>query len=269
MGSIEADGLTLKPALSDISFSLPLGSCTALLGNNGAGKSTLLGLLAGIYQPSAGRVRCLGPVSYLPEGFPIDDQLQVRHAIDLVRGTPGWEPRWVDPLLAEMALPAKSRVGSLSQGQRVQLGVALTLGRRVRTYLLDDPFLGLDPMARVRVERAIADRSADATVLMASQQAAVSERLCDGLMFLRDGRLVWCAPMEAWRSRYRRIRIRDHLDAVHELGELALAIRSAGDCLEVLLDDPACVAEERLVRAGAAVDTVPLPLDELLMAVAA
>ncbi len=269
MGTIEAEGLCLPPALVDLTFSLPLGSCTALLGNNGSGKSTLLGLLAGVYQPSAGQVRCLGPVSYLPEGFPVDDHLKVRHAIELMRGTPGWEPRWVEPLLTAMALSPGARIGSLSQGQRVQLGAALTLGRRVRTYLLDDPFLGLDPMARVRVERAIADRAAEATVLVASQEASVSERLCDRLMFLRDGRLVWCAPVEAWRSRYRRIRIRGRLDAVHELGELALVIRRSGQALEVLLDDPAGVAEGRLRCAGAVVSPVPLPLDELLMAVAA
>ena len=48
-----------------------------------------------------------------------------------------------------------------------------------------------------------------------------------------------------------------------------MTIRSSGDTLEVLLDDPAGVAERRLRRVGAIVDPVPLPLDELLMAVAA
>ena len=269
MFAIEASGLTLQPGLQDVSFSLPRGSCTALLGTNGAGKSTLLNVLAGIFRPASGTAHCSGPAGYLPEGFPIDDQLRVRDAIDLVSSLPGWERSWVDPLLAELALAPKSRVGSLSQGQRVQLGVVLTLGRRLRTYLLDDPFLGLDPIACVRVERAIADRAAESTILMASQQSSVSERLCDHLMFLRKGKLLWCAPMDAWRSRYRRIRIRSALDAVHELGELALTIRSSGDTLEVLLDDPAGVAERRLRRVGAIVDPVPLPLDELLMAVAA
>lgn len=269
MASIDAHALTLEPGLTDVSFSLPHGSCTAVLGPNGAGKSTLLAVLAGVFRAQSGQSHCLGPVGYLPEGFPIDDQLRVRDAIELMRSLPGWEHDWASPLIEAIGVTPKTRIGKLSQGQRVQLGVALTLGRRVRTYLLDDPFLGLDPMACVRVERAIADRAADATLLIASQKAGVSERLCDHLMFLRGGRLLWCAPTEAWRSRYRRIRIRGRLEAVHELGELALVIRSSGDSMEVLLDDPACVAERQLLRAGATVSPVPLPLDELLMAVAA
>jgi len=269
MAAIEATGLVLQPGLSGISFSLPARSCTAVLGPNGAGKSTLLAVLAGIFRAQAGTARCQGPMAYLPEGFPFDDQLRIRDAIGLVRRLPGWERTRAEPLLSELPLDEKTRIGTLSQGQRVQLGVALTLGRRVRTYLLDDPFLGLDPMACVRVERAIAGRAAEATVLIASQKASVSERLCDHLLFLRKGRVLWCAPMESWRDRYRRIRVRGALDAVHELGELALAIRSSGHSMEVLLDDPSSVAEDRLRRAGAVVDPVPLPLDELLMAVSA
>lgn len=269
MGAVEARDLSLGTALSGVSFSLPIGSCTAVLGNNGSGKSTLLGMLARILSPTHGACSCLGPISYLPEGFPIDEQLRVRQVIDLVSGTPGWERRWATPLLEALDLPPRKRIAQLSQGQRVQLGVALTLGRRVRTYLLDDPFLGLDPMARVRVERAIADRAADATVVVASQEAAISERLCDHLLFLQTGRLFWCAPFESWRSRYRRIRVRDRVEATHELGELALITRRQGATMEVLLDDPAGSAEGRLRRAGARVDPMPLPLDELLLVVSA
>lgn len=269
MGAIDTRALTMGTALSNISFSLPVGSCTAVLGNNGSGKSTLLAILARIFSPTSGEAECLGPVSYLPEGFPIDEQLRVKQVIGLVAGTPGWESRWVSPLLSALDLPPRKRIRELSQGQRVQLGVALTLGRRVRTYLLDDPFLGLDPMARVRIERAIADRAAEATVLVASQEAAISERLCDHMLFLKNGELLWCAPFESWRSRFRRIRVRDRLEAIHELGELALVTRQSGAAIEVLLDDPAGMAESRLRRAGARVDPMALPLDELLMAVAA
>jgi ABC-type multidrug transport system ATPase subunit len=119
------------------------------------------------------------------------------------------------------------------------------------------------------VERAIADRAADATVVLACQHAAAAERLCDHLLFLRKGGLQWCAPVDAWRERFRRVRIRGDLDAVHELGELALHVERRGQALEALLDDPAGVAEARLRIAGAVVEPLPLPLDELLMAVAA
>lgn len=269
MSAVSARGLGLGDSLQDVSFDLPLGSCTAVLGPNGAGKSTLLGLLAGVLVPDAGAASCLGPVSYLPEGLPLDSGLRVRDAIGLVSRLPGWEPRVADPLLTAFDLPLRNRMDALSQGQQVRLGVALVLGRRARTYLLDDPFLGLDPMVQVRVERAIADRAAEATVVLACQHAAAAERLCDHLLFLRKGGLQWCAPVDAWRERFRRVRIRGNVDAVHELGELALHVERRGTALEALLDDPAGVAEARLRVAGAVVEPLPLPLDELLMAVAA
>ena len=269
MSAISARGLTLRDGLRGVEFQLPLGSCTAVLGPNGAGKSTLMGLLAGALVPDQGSVHCLGPVSYLPEGLPLDNLLPVKDVLDLVRRLPGWEPRVADPLLTAFDLPVGKRIEALSQGQRVRLGVVLALGRRARTYLLDDPFLGLDPMAKVLVERAIADRAADATVVFACQHAAAAERLCDHLLFLDKGRLLWCAPVDAWRDRFRRVRISGNVDAVHELGELALHVERRGTVLEALLDDPAGVAEARLRVAGAMVEPLPLPLDELLMAVAA
>lgn len=269
MSAVSAQGLTLGTNLCDVTFDLPLGSCTAVLGPNGAGKSTLLGLLAGALVPDAGTRHCLGPVSYLPEGLPLESGLRVRDVLSLVQRLPGWEPRVADPLQTAFDLPLKNRTSALSQGQRVRLGVLLTLGRRARTYLLDDPFLGLDPMVQVVVERAIADRAAEATVVMACQHAAAAERLCDHLLFLRKGGLQWCAPLEAWRARFRRVRVRGNLEAIHELGELALHVERRGSLLEALLDDPAGVAEARMRVAGAVVEPLPLPLDELLLAVAA
>lgn len=269
MSAVSARGLTLGDQLRGVEFDLPLGSCTAVLGPNGAGKSTLLGLLAGVLVPDAGSVSCLGPVSYLPEGLPLDSMLRVADVLSMVRRLPGWEPRIADPLLAAFDLPLRNRAEALSQGQRVRLGVVLSLGRRARTYLLDDPFLGLDPMAQVVVERVITDRAADATIVIACQHAAAAERLCDHLLFLRKGGLQWCAPVDAWRERFRRVRIRGKLDAAYELGELCLHIERRGTTLEALLDDPAGVAEARLRVAGASVERLPLPLDELLMAVAA
>ena len=118
-------------ALRNISFEVQEGESVGLVGNNGSGKSTLLAILARIFAPTGGEAACLGPVSYLPEGFPIDEQLRVKQVIGLVAGTPGWESRWVSPLLGALDLPPGKRIRELSQGQRVQLGVALTLGRRV------------------------------------------------------------------------------------------------------------------------------------------
>ncbi len=269
MSAVSAHALTLDRTLADVSFSLPSGSCTAVLGPNGAGKSTLLGLLAGVLRPASGTRSCQGPVSYLPEGLPMDGFLRVRAVVDLVRRLPNWDAAVAEPLLDAFQLEPGRRLDQLSQGQRVRLGVALALGRRARTYLLDDPVLGLDPMAQIVVERAITDRAAVATVVLACQHASAAERLCDHLMVLRRGGLVWCAPMESWRDRYRRVRVFGDVDLAATLGPMALHFEPRGASVVAILDDPTGTAEARLRAAGARVEPLAFPLDELLLAVAA
>jgi len=266
---VGAAGLTLGDALRDVSFSLPVGSCTAVLGANGGGKSTLLAALAGVLPPDAGQVFCVGPAAYLPEGCPLDGWVSVRRWLAFAERLPGWEPEVASRLTTALSLPMDRGASQLSQGQRVRLGLIMTLGRRAPVYLLDDPFLGLDPMAQVAAERFIAERAADATVLIANQDAAASERLCSHLLFLRSAELSWCAPMEAWRERFRRVRVRGPASAVESLGLLVLHAESRGRTIEVLLDDPTGSAEDRLRARGVRVEAVPLPLDELLLCMVA
>ncbi len=264
-----ARGLHLGGVLRGIDLDLPEASCAGVMGLNGAGKSTLLSVLAGVVQPDEGHIEAAAPVAYLPEGCPLDPWISVRRWMSLARRLPGWEEDIGGALIRELPLPQGRSAGQLSQGQRVRLGLILTLGRRAPLYVLDDPFLGLDPVAQVVAERWIAHRSAEATVVMASQHAGATERLCSHLAFLREGELMWCAPVESWRERFRRIRVRGDETALRALGMLVLHAERRGQVTEVLLDDPGHSAEARLSAAGCRVERVPLPLDELLMGMVA
>lgn len=255
--------------LERVGFSLPQGSCTAVLGANGCGKSTLLAVLAGVLPPDRGWVELPRPAAYMPEGFPLDGWVKVGRWLKVAEHLPGWEASVGHALIEALPLPHKRPAGQLSQGQRARLGLILTLGRRAPTYLLDDPFLGLDPMAQVAAERFISLRASEATVVLANQHAAASERLCSHLLFLQAGRLRWCAPVESWRERFRRVRVRGPRSAIDGLGSLVLHAEDRGVATEVLLDDVAGKAEFRLRAAGARVDAVPLPLDELLLSMVA
>ncbi len=266
---ISATALQVGAALRGVDFRLPQGSCAAVLGSNGSGKSTLMAALAGLIPPDAGSVTCPRPSAYLPEGCPLDGWVSVRRWLRLAEGLPGWEPAVGAALIAALPIPLNRTPDQLSQGQRVRLGLILTLGRRAPVYLLDDPFLGLDPMAQVLAEGFISDRAVDATMLIASQDASASERLCSHLLFLKQGRAAWCAPVESWRERFRRVRVRGPAEVVDSLGVLVLHAERRGAVTELLVDDPSGTAEFRLRAAGARVDPVALPLDELLLAMAA
>ncbi len=199
---IDVHDLGVGRVLQGVSFTVPAGACAGFVGINGAGKSTLLALLAGVLTPDDGTVAGTDGAAYLPEGCPLDAGIPVSRWLALARTLPGWDPAFGDELIATFDLPGRRAAGRLSQGQRVRLGLILTLGRRAPVYLLDDPFLGLDPVAKAAAESFIARRSAEATIVLSAQDGAAVERLCTHLGLLHDGRLKGFDPIDTWRERY-------------------------------------------------------------------
>ena len=146
-------------ALDHISFDVAAGSITGLLGRNGAGKTTLLRILAGQEFLSAGSVRVFG-VSPTENDQILrrmvlvrEDQaypdIKVRHAIRAASWCyPNWGAELADRLLADFALPPDRPVKKLSRGMRSALGIVIGLAARAEVTLFDEPYAGLDAVAR-------------------------------------------------------------------------------------------------------------------------
>jgi ATPase subunit of ABC transporter with duplicated ATPase domains len=189
---------------------------SGLVGVNGSGKSTLLRLLAGDLRPTSGHVQVAGEVGYLPQDLtldtaqPVADFLglaEVRRAVRAVEGgrldetglagalaTIGddWdvEERAVAEL-ARLGLPARvvdRRLGELSGGEVVQLGLARLLLRRPDVLLLDEPTNNLDAGARGRLHDVLAGWSRPLVVV--SHDRGLLE-LMDRIGDLRDGAVRW------------------------------------------------------------------------------
>jgi ATPase subunit of ABC transporter with duplicated ATPase domains len=205
-GTVAFDGLDLLVAPGR----------SGLVGANGSGKSTLLRLAAGLLRPTAGSVSVGGEVGYLPQDLVLDRSrrvddvlgigaaLRALRALDAGSGDPAqieadleavgdqWdvEERAVAEL-ARLGLPASvldRRLGELSGGEAVRLGLARLLLRRPDVLLLDEPSNNLDAAARSRLYDVLG--SWPRTLLVVSHDRELLERV-ERIGELRDGAVRW------------------------------------------------------------------------------
>ncbi|HZZ54615.1 MAG TPA: ABC transporter ATP-binding protein [Trebonia sp.] len=187
-------------ALTGCTVTVPEGRVCALIGPNGAGKTTLLRLLAGLASPTGGTVAVLGgaprqdpaflaDIGFLAQEIPLYRRFT---AADHIRIGEHMNPRWdaelVRTRLTELRIPLDQRVGTLSGGQRAQVALALTLAKRPRLLLLDEPVAALDPLARrnflATLTSAVADAEGGLTVMLSSHLVSDLERVCDHVILL-------------------------------------------------------------------------------------
>jgi len=186
-------------ALRDCTLTIPEGAIVGLAGPNAAGKSTLLALAAGLLAPSEGAIDVLGhdplrepsvlaEVGYVAQGAPLYRSFTIEETIEFARRT---NSRWDEELVACLPtrIGSRTKVGSLSAGDRARLALGLALGKRPRLVLLDEPFAGLDPLAGREFLQLLMDGVAEtaATVVIASHVIADIERVCDHIVLLTGG----------------------------------------------------------------------------------
>ncbi|MGY1841696.1 MULTISPECIES: ABC transporter ATP-binding protein [unclassified Modestobacter] len=147
-------------ALTEVSVDFQADTITGLLGRNGAGKTTLMQLLTGHRVPTSGRVEVLGGrpyendavlsrVCFIKEGQRYPDHFRVRDAVDVAATLyPSWDRDLAEQLLADFDLPRKRPVNKLSRGMTSAVGVVIGLASRAPLTLFDEPYLGLDAVAR-------------------------------------------------------------------------------------------------------------------------
>lgn len=193
--------LSVSPVLRGVDLHVSAGEVLALVGTNGAGKSTLLATLAGALRPNQGDIQRPPHWAWAPEGCPMDPGVPVRRFVALGARLPGWEPAVAARLSAALPVPLDRTIDQLSLGERTRLGLLLALARDVPLYLLDDPFLGLDPLARAAAQSAIVARAGPTrAILLATADLGSVVRLCTQLALLHQGRIIACDSIETWEQ---------------------------------------------------------------------
>ena len=210
-------------AVQDISFEIGMGEVVGFLGPNGAGKTTTLKMLTGLIHPSSGHVRVAGHV-------PFRRQPSFLQKITLVMGQKQqllWDLPALDSLRINAAVYGISdkefhyRVGELTEmlaleGKLTQPVRKLSLGERMKAELLaallhqpqvlflDEPTLGLDVNAQVGVRDFLREynRRTGATVLLTSHYMADITALCQRVLLIYQGQLIYDGSLEGLVDRF-------------------------------------------------------------------
>jgi ABC-2 type transport system ATP-binding protein len=197
-------------ALEDCSVTVPAGGVTALIGPNGAGKTTLLKILAGLSRPSAGEVNVLGrrpgpdagfldSIGYLSQDIPLYRRLSAGdHLRVFARLNRHWDAATARDRLAALNIPLTQPVGSLSGGQRAQVGLSLALAKQPQLLLLDEPVAALDPLARHEFLASLAEAAAGGgpAVILSSHLLHDLEQVCSNLILLSASRTQLCDSID-------------------------------------------------------------------------
>lgn len=191
-----------KPILNTIDLTIPTGQIIGLVGENGSGKSTLLKLMAGLLTPTSGTItmhnkpltrRNAGEIAYMPDtdlfyDFYTGEQLFGFYASQF----PDFSYEKACIITEDLQVERHTKLKNLSKGNRGKMKMAATLGRNVPLYIFDEPFGGLDPMAREALIKSLI-RFSDAqtqTIFLSTHEVQEVEPILDQILLLRNGTIV-------------------------------------------------------------------------------
>ena len=200
-----------KTAVDGVSLTLEPGHVYAMLGPNGSGKTTWMKMAAALMKPTSGEVLYDGApvgtesrkhVAYMSTEPYFYSWMTVRDVGRYYQDFfEDFSPEKYDSLIREMELEPAMKTRTLSSGMMAKLKIAVTLARDARVWMLDEPFNGIDLLARDEIRRCILrEASEDKVLLLSSHLVEEMEAVCDTAVFIRQGRLVEVRNLEEMRE---------------------------------------------------------------------
>ena len=209
---IEVQGLTkfydVRPAIQDVTFSVPRGQVLGFLGPNGAGKSTTMRILTGFIGATSGSASVGGfdvfrqslevrrRVGYLPETAPLYNEMRVDGFLQLMcklRGVPPSRRRErIADAIESCGLEDRRTevIGRLSRGLRQRVGLAQAIVHEPDALILDEPTAGLDPGQTRETRDLIKELGRRHTVILSSHILSEVEATCERVLIINEGRIV-------------------------------------------------------------------------------
>ena len=210
-------------AVDDVSFSIEPGEMVAFLGPNGAGKTTTLKMLSGLIYPSSGRADVLGYVPWerkdayrrqfalvmgqknqLWWDLPAADSFQLHKEIYSIPEADFKKTLGELTELLDVGRLTRQAVRELSLGERMKMELIAALLHNPRLLLLDEPTIGLDVVAQVTIQKCLKEyhERRGVTVILTSHYMRDVEALCERVMVINHGRLVYDGELTGLTSRF-------------------------------------------------------------------
>jgi ABC-2 type transport system ATP-binding protein len=245
-----------KKAVDGVDLKVPRGCVYAFLGRNGSGKTTTIRMLMGLVEPTRGSGLVLGHdcqklppavrarIGYMSESHSLYRWMRVRECGEFQRQFyPHWNDAIFKAVVDHFRLNPKAKAGHLSRGERAGLSLALTLAPEPELLILDDPALGLDPVARRSLLESMVyvTRRADRTIMFSSHLLSDVERVADYVGVLDRSVLRAQCPIDTLRERIKQFvlrfpgrppelpTLRGLLHARRSVNELRVTIANADD----------------------------------------
>lgn len=216
---IELNGLTKSygktfHALQDINLTIQENKIYGLLGRNGAGKTTLLHLITAQLFPTAGELKVFGEAPYenkevlqqicfIKESQKYPDTFRVRDVLSVASSLyPNWNTSLADSLVLQFNLPPNRRVKKLSRGMLSSVGIIIGLASRAPLTIFDEPYLGLDAVARqLFYDQLIQDyMDYPRTIILSTHLIDEISAMLEQVIVLHQGKLLLNEEAEQFRG---------------------------------------------------------------------
>ena len=190
-----------KQVLNNISFEIPRGEITCLVGLNGSGKTTLMNLIMRLLPWQSGDITIDGKVirpdsldrlSYVPDQIIVLNSMTVQESLAMMqRYYSTYNPRRASELLEFFRLKREDKIGNLSKGNVAKMNLLLGLTLDTDYLIMDEPFSGIDALAREQILQVFTSNLMEQRgVLISTHEVNEIESLVDNVVILKDGENV-------------------------------------------------------------------------------